>query len=450
MVTAGVYVIARSAPIFELAPAASGTVAAVGALTALWAATIAIGQSDIKRVLAYSTISQLGYMMAALGLGAFGPALFHLFTHAFFKALLFLGAGSVNHAAGTFNMRYMGGLRRHMPWTYALLLLGGLSLAGIVPLAGFWSKDEIITAAWLGGGTVEPWVAQAVFGLLVAAALLTAFYTFRMIFMTFHGEFRGGGAGEIEDAASMGTPAPTAVTDEVHLGESPLVMVGPMLVLGVAAVLAGYLANPQWVKSLLGIPGHWFSHYVESALLYGHVETAPFNWGAAGISTAVALVGIGLAYLVYTKRKPDRVQQTGDTDEERMAAGPAQAGEHDGSPTEPAHGPGPIVAAPLRPEPLARAGPVHALLYRKYFIDELYEGLLVRRVFYRYCAGLIDWLDRNLVDGVVDLSAWLTRQTGRLVTQVQTGQVQLYGAVIVLGVVLIMVGYLAFGTGIGE
>ncbi len=450
MVAAGVFLVARFFPLFQEARDAMMVVALVGGFTAFAAATLGLVMDDIKRVMAYSTISQLGYMMAALGLGAFGPALFHLFTHAFFKALLFLGAGSVNHAAGTFNMRYMGGLRRHMPWTYALLLLGGLSLAGIVPLAGFWSKDEIITAAWLGGGMVEPWVAQAVFGLLVAAALLTAFYTFRMIFMTFHGEFRGGGAKEIEDAANEGNPAPNAVTDEVHLGESPLVMVAPMLALGIAAVVAGYLANPQWVKSLMGIPGHWFSHYVESALLYGHAETAPFNWAAAGISTAVALVGIGLAFLVYAQRRPDRVRQAGDADDESLAAEPAVEHEHEGSAAETAHGPGPIVAAPLGPEPLARGGPFHTLLYRKYFIDELYEGLVVRRVFYRFFAGLIDWLDRNLVDSTVDLSAWLTRQTGRLVAQVQTGQVQLYGAVIVLGAVLIVVGYLAFGTGIGE
>ena len=166
------------------------------------------------------------------GLGRLRPALFHLFTHAFFKALRFLGAGSVSHATGTFNMRYMGGMRRHMPWTYVLLLVGGLSLVGIVPLAGFWSKDEIITAAWLGGGPVEPWVARAVFGLLAAAVLLTAFYTFRMILLTFHGEFRGGGAQELQDAEADGLPAPTAVSDKVHLTESPKVMVAPMLVLG--------------------------------------------------------------------------------------------------------------------------------------------------------------------------------------------------------------------------
>ncbi len=450
MVAAGVFLVARFFPLFQEARDAMMVVALVGGFTAFAAATLGLVMDDIKRVMAYSTISQLGYMMAALGLGAFGPALFHLFTHAFFKALLFLGAGSVNHATGTFNMRYMGGMRRHMPWTYALLLVGGLSLVGIVPLAGFWSKDEIITAAWLGEGPVESWVASAVFVLLVAAALLTAFYTFRMIFLTFHGDFRGGGARELHDAEAAGLPAPTAVSDEAHLAESPRVMVVPMLVLGIAAVAAGYVANPQWVKGLVGIPGHWFSYYVESALIFEQAGTAPFNWPVAIISTVVALAGIGLAWVVYAGRKS---AQAGLPDEATATAGdgePGMVGETGEHAAEPAHGHAPAAVASLRSEPLAKAGPVHTLLYRKYFIDELYEGLVVRRVFYRYFAGLTDWLDRNIVDGIVDLSAWLTRQFGRLFAQLQTGQVQFYGAVIVLGAVLILVGYLAFGAGIGE
>ncbi|MDE2939284.1 MAG: NADH-quinone oxidoreductase subunit L [Chloroflexota bacterium] len=445
MVAAGVFLVARFFPLFQEAREAMMVVALLGGFTAFAAATLGLVMDDIKRVMAYSTISQLGYMMAALGLGAFGPALFHLFTHAFFKALLFLGAGSVNHATGTFNMRYMGGMRRYMPWTYVLLLVGGLSLVGIVPLAGFWSKDEIITAAWLGEGPVEPWVALAVFVLLIAAALLTAFYTFRMISLTFHGEFRGGGAQELQDAEAEGLPAPTAVTGEVHLAESPKVMVAPMLVLAIAAALVGYLANPQWVKDLLGIPGHWFSYYVESALVFGHAETAPFNWPVAAISTGVAIVGIVLASLVYLQRRP-----ASDTGEVMEPATSAEQDETHGSAGETVPGHKHVAVAPLRSEPLAKAGPVHALLCRKYFIDELYEGLVVRRVFYRFFAGLVDWLDRNLVDGIVDLSAWMTRQIGRLFAQVQTGQVQFYGAVIVLGAVLILVGYLAFGAGMGE
>ena len=450
MVAAGVFLVARFFPLFQESQQALMVVALVGGFTALGAATLGLVMDDIKRVMAYSTVSQLGYMMAALGLGAFGPALFHLFTHAFFKALLFLGAGSVNHATGTFNMRYMGGLRKSMPWTYALLLVGGLSLVGVVPLAGFWSKDEIITAAWLGGGLVEPWVAQAVFAMLVATALLTAFYTFRMMFLTFHGEFRGGGARELQDAEQAGQPAPTAVSNQVHLAESPAVMVAPMLVLGIAAVVTGYLVNPQWIKDLAGIPGHWFSLYVESAILFGHPETPAFNWAVAGISTVVALAGIFLAYLLYGRTTARRAQQV---DGEGAPEAPEDVDATiEGGPAvpEPHHAQGAIPVVGQRSEPLERTGPVYLVLSRKYFVDELYEGLVVRRIFYRYFAGLTDWLDRNLVDGLVELTAWLTRQTGRLVAQLQTGQVQFYGAVLVLGAVLILVGYLAFGAGLGE
>ena len=177
MVAAGVFLIARFYPLFQQSGDALTVVALIGAFTAFMAATMALVMNDIKRVLAYSTISQLGYMMAALGVGAYGAAVFHLFTHAFFKALLFLGAGSVNHATGTFDMRYMGGLGRHMPLTYLLMLIGGLSLVGIIPLAGFWSKDEILLGAWDGSGLVDDRVSRLAFAFLIAAVLLTAFYT---------------------------------------------------------------------------------------------------------------------------------------------------------------------------------------------------------------------------------------------------------------------------------
>ena len=411
MVAAGVFLVARFYPLFQESREALTVVALIGGFTAFMAATLGLVMNDIKRVMAYSTVSQLGYMMAALGMGAFGPALFHLFTHAFFKALLFLGAGSVNHASGTFNMRYMGGLRRDMPWTYALTLVGGLSLVGIIPLAGFWSKDEILTGVWLSGGPVNLEIGRLVFGLLLAGVLLTAFYTFRMIFLTFHGRFRGGGEQEIADAALRRQPPPPSVSPEVHRGESPWTMVGPMLALGIAAVIAGYLANPQWVDLIL-IPKHWFSHYIESAVLFGHPETPPFNFALALLSTVVAGVGIGLAWVLY-HYGPNRSRQD------------------------------------LRlEEPLTRGRQLHTLLYRKYFADELYEDWLVRRGFYRCLAGAVDWIDRNGVDRLVDFTAGVFRNAGRPLAQLQTGQVQLYGAVIVLGGVLILVGYLIFGAGL--
>jgi len=173
MVAAGVFLVARFFPLFQASPEAMSAVAIIGAFTAFFAATMGLVMNDIKRVMAYSTISQLGYMMAALGVGAYGAAIFHLFNHAFFKALLFLGAGSVNHATGTFDMRYMGGLRRYMPLTYATTLIAALSLVGIFPLSGFWSKDEILLAAWRGGSPVS----VVTFWLLMVSVFLTALYS---------------------------------------------------------------------------------------------------------------------------------------------------------------------------------------------------------------------------------------------------------------------------------
>ncbi|MDE2969616.1 MAG: NADH-quinone oxidoreductase subunit L, partial [Chloroflexota bacterium] len=229
MVAAGVFLVARMFPVFEASDAAMNLVAVTGGVTAVLAATMAVTANDIKRVVAYSTISQLGYMMLALGVGAYGAAMFHLFNHAFFKALLFLGSGSVNHAAGTFDMRYMGGLRRVQPWTYALFLVGALSLAGVFPLAGFWSKDEILAEAFHEGSGV----ALLVFLLALAAAFMTAFYIFRALFMTFHGTYRGGVARKADDAANPDNET-TLAADEAekiaaddthHAGESPVSMV---------------------------------------------------------------------------------------------------------------------------------------------------------------------------------------------------------------------------------
>ena len=188
MVAAGVFLVARMFPLFEHSLEALTTVAIIGGFTAIFAATMGLVMNDIKRVLAYSTISQLGYMMLGLGVGGVAIGMFHLFTHAFFKALLFMGSGSVNHATGTFDMRLMGGLRKVMPWTYATFLIGSLSLAGIWPLAGFWSKDEILISA-LENQPILFWLA-------IITVFMTAFYMFRAIFMTFHGEYRGGATGE--------------------------------------------------------------------------------------------------------------------------------------------------------------------------------------------------------------------------------------------------------------
>ncbi len=381
MVAAGVFLVARFFDVFAASPAAMDTVAIIGGFTAIFAASMGLVANDIKRVLAYSTISQLGYMMLALGVGAYGPAVFHLFTHAFFKALLFLGSGNVNHATGTFDMRYMGGLRRAMPITYWSFLVGGLSLAGVFPLAGFWSKDEILAHAW-GGDAVS----QVVFWLALAVVFMTAFYMFRAVFMTFEGEFRGGAARDPE-AQENG--------HGVRLAESPRVMVVPVGILAVAAVVAGFVANS--VTDLGVIPIHWLSHFL-------HADVQAFNIPLAAVSSAVAVSGIGLAYLMYMYR-PDA-------------------------------------------SPFAAASrwvrPVHAILVNKYYLDFLYERVLVRTWFYMRLANVLDWSDKSIVDGAVRMVDKLGRSAGKALALPQTGQLQGYGMAISVGIIIIFGVYLAW------
>ena len=378
MVAAGVFLVARFFPLFEQSTVALNTVAIIGGVTAVFAASMGLVMNDIKRVLAYSTISQLGYMMLALGTGAYAAAIFHLFTHGFFKALLFLGSGSVSHATGTFDMRFMGGLRRHMPWTYTTFLIGALSLAGVFPLAGFWSKDEILAHAWEGRTAVS----QLVFWLALVAVFMTAFYMFRALFMTFEGEFKGGADAE---------PGSDEQARGVHLAESPGVMVGPLVILAGASVLAGFLVNPP--LDLGVIPGHWLSSFL-------HSEAESFNLGVAVLSTVVAFAGIALAYLMYWSGRVSPVR----------------------------------VAERLRT--------AHDLLYRKYYFDEAYERILIAGVFYGAVARSVDWADRSIVDGLVRNIDKVGRNAGRAMAQVQAGQLQTYGLAISLGVLAILGVYL--------
>ena len=383
MVAAGVFLVARFFPIFELSLNAMNAVAIIGGITAIFAASMGLVMNDIKRVLAYSTVSQLGYMMLALGVGAYGAAIFHLFTHAFFKALLFLGSGSVNHATGTFDMRYMGGLRKVMPWTYATFLIGSLSLAGIFPLAGFWSKDEILTHSFTNGDPVS----ITVFALALIAAFMTAFYMFRAVFMTFEGEYNGGAAND-PDAHPHGEP---------HLAESPKPMVWPLAILAVPAIGAGILVNP--VIDLGVIPSHWLAHFLDyNPAVY--VKAESFNIVIAAISSAVAVLGIALAYLIYGRRA-------------------------------------------ISAETLGNAlRPVHTLLYRKYYMDELYETLIVKRLFYGWLAYGLDWVDRSVVDKIVYFCGWLGANTGTAIRQTQTGQLQAYAMGISVGILIIFAFFL--------
>jgi NADH-quinone oxidoreductase subunit L len=372
MVAAGVYLVARMYPVFQVSNTALHTVAYIGAFTAIMAASMGIVMTDIKRVLAYSTISQLGYMMLALGTGGYVAAIFHLFTHAFFKALLFLGSGSVNHATGTFDMRKMGGLRKHMPITFATFLIGGLSLSGIVPFAGFWSKDEVLGAAWADNKFL--WL------LAMAVVFMTAFYTFRAIFLTFEGQYKGG------EPPEHGSHDAHAATPH----ESPFVMALPLLILAVPAALAGFVNFPNNATEGL-------AHLLEGALPPSSAEALHhegFNFGLAALSTLLALAGIALAYAVYQARV--------------------------------------ITSNSLQ----KIFGPLHTLVSRKYYMDELYEDVVIRRGLYGTVTFAGQWFDTNVVDRAVNGSGWVAKKTGDALRWVQSGSVQAYGSVGFAGLLL--------------
>jgi len=381
MVAAGVYLVARMFPVFHASPDAMDVVGAIGGVTAITAALLAIVMTDIKRVLAYSTISQLGYMMFALGIGAYVAAIFHLFAHAFFKALLFLASGSVNHATNTFDMRLMGGLRKTMPVTFATFVVGALSLSGVFPLAGFWSKDEILADAW--------GQEKYLFYIGIVTAGITAFYMFRAVFMTFGGEYRGGAPAEA--AVAHGDGGPTAAHHAAGPHESPRVMTGPLVVLGVMAVIAGVF-NLPW--SFLGLD-HEIEHLLVGALPdEGLVEPGGFRFGVAAASTAVALGGIGLAYVIYSAQ---------------------------------------VVSSAT----LARLfRPAHRLLENKYYADYLYEQVIVGFLFYRVIGGVLSAFDSIVVDGAVNGVGRGARTAAGVLRYVQSGQFQTYGAVAFSGLVV--------------
>jgi NADH-quinone oxidoreductase subunit L len=372
MVAAGVYLVARFFPVFAESENAIATVAAVGAITSIIAALLGIVATDIKRVMAYSTISQLGYMMMGLGVGGIAAAIFHLFTHAFFKALLFLGAGSVNHATGTFDMRRMGGLRKYMPVTFATVLIASLALVGLFPLAGFWSKDEILADAWED----RPWV----FFVALAGVFLTALYVGRMLFMTFGGEYRGGEAAE-HGGHGHGKP---------H--ESPWVMTGPLCILAVLAAGAGFANINDDIAVLLA---GWLPEETHEL-----VTESEFKLWIALASSAAGVAGLGAAWLAYGVRavKPETVRSL--------------------------------------------AGPLPAVLENKYFLDRLYEDVIVKGIVMGGIAWLLSAWDRYVIDGVVNGVAGLTRWTSGQLRFAQTGQAQVYATVFVLGVVGAVAGIL--------
>jgi NADH-quinone oxidoreductase subunit L len=400
MVAAGVFLVARFFPVFVVSADAMRVVALIGGFTAIFAASMALVMYDIKRVVAYSTISQLGYMMLALGLGGYAVAIFHLFTHAFFKALLFLGAGSVNHSTGTFDMRYMGGLRRYQPWTYRAFLIGAFSLAGIFPFSGFWSKDEILVTAWMQDGLME----KTLFVVAALTVFMTAFYIFRVVFMTFHGNFRGGVDEEIRQTESLGgdqrVPAAKAQSG-VHPHESPVSMVMPMLLLATLSIGIGFVTNAP--SAVLSLPKHWMANLLGASLVPSgiHPVSPEIDVVIAIIGLGLALAGIGIAWFLYGR--------------ESQAAG--------------------RIGLPV----------VHRLLTKKYYLDTLYEDALTANVFYAKLCAMVDWFDRNVLDEFVEKTGWLTKNIGRAIVLLQTGQLQAYGMAMVIGVGAIVFVYYIWG-----
>jgi NADH-quinone oxidoreductase subunit L len=407
MVTAGVYMVARSNFIYQLAPVVMAIIAVVGAVTAFFAASIGLLQYDIKKVLAYSTVSQLGYMFLALGVGAFSAGIFHLMTHAFFKALLFLGSGSVIHAMHhEQDMRKMGALRKKIPWTFWTMTIGTLAIAGTPGLAGFFSKDEILWRAFSSEqGHVLLWLLGA------AVAGMTAFYMFRLWFMTFFGQSR------------------VDHHTEHHIHESPNSMIIPLVVLAVGSIVAGYIGFPAWLGG-----SDAFEHFLEPVFETLPIPHAPpvdysklAEAGMAAVSVVIALIGFSLAYSKYCKRSWEQERE------------------------------------------IRQYGPMFNVLLNKWHIDELYDALFVNRAkdsgkaLWRFDSNIVDgavngsawsalegavgssWWDRWIVDGLVRLVGGFVKTLSWPVRLIETGYVQNYALVMIFGV-LIFIGYVLWGT----
>jgi len=386
MVTAGVYMIGRNAVLFSHAPETLTIVAIIGVLTALMAGTIGLVQNDIKRVLAYSTVSQLGYMFLAMGVGAYSAGIFHLYTHAFFKALLFLGSGAVIHAlAGEQDLRRMGGLKHDLPITYWTFLIGALAIAGVPGLAGFFSKDEILYRTF-ASGHVLLWVVGLV------TSLLTAIYMFRLVFLAFHGPSRAA------SAPHAGPSHAVSGTHGAHLHDAPPAMALALVVLAVGSVFAGYAGLP----AILG-GGNWFEHFLAPSFGVHEAEAAGEH-GSEGllmlVSIAVAAIGIGVAVYFFLKN--------------RAAADRAAAS----------------------------AAGVHRLLENKYYVDEIYDAAIVQPIRIASEDGLWKVVDVRIIDGAVNGVAETVGGSGELIRRLQTGSVRTYAASLLLGVVFILGYYL--------
>lgn len=406
MVTAGVYLVARANPLFEVSPAALTTVAIVGGATALFAATIALTQLDIKRVLAYSTISQLGYMFMAEGAHNYTGGVFHLTTHAYFKALLFLGAGAVIHAlGGEQDMRQMGGLRHRLKITYWTFLIASLAISGIIPFAGFWSKDDIIGSllaqATAGGGALF----YVLWGVALLTAGLTAFYMFRLVFAVFFGSYRGlgplaHGHGEPEDVNEEEEGHHAARGGIYAIYEAPSIMTVPLVILAILSVIGGLVGS----YALFGKPGWNLFESLLSPLFTNSAWTnvtvhetslsIGLEWLSTGISLALAILGILVAWLRYRRGFVYKESKN----------------------------------------------PVYQLVLHKYYIDELCTAVIITPLLWlgRTANSL---LEGSLLDGGSRGLGWVMRGTSGGLRRLQTGYMRNYALAILFGVVLLVIYY---------
>ncbi len=427
MVTAGVYMVVRCNVLYRIGPVAMLVVAIIGGLTAFYAATIGMAQNDIKKVLAYSTVSQLGYMFLGAGVGAFVAAIFHVVTHAFFKALLFLGSGSVIHAcSGNQDMRTMGGLKKYMPTTYWTFMAATLAISGIFPFAGFFSKDEILGKAFAAGKANLNgfgWVYYILWFLGIAAAFITAFYMFRLVYMTFHGEFRG------------------TEEEKHHLHESPWTMTLPLQVLGVLSIIGGLIGIPKlmtghanwnlierFLEPVILPIGAGAAHTEAAVEVVHHTVSPGVEWLLLVISLSIAIAGILVArsfyYGAHAFEKPQRFTER------------------------------------------------HPLLYKlvlnKYYVDEIYQATVINgvvklaRILWEFDARVIDGIvngvrhvtvgtsfvsavfDLKIIDGLVNLVAAIYDRASHYFRRLQVGFAQGYAMVMVLGAVTLLAIYIIF------
>jgi NADH-quinone oxidoreductase subunit L len=408
MVTAGVYMVARSHAIFDRAPQALMVVAIIGTLTALFAATIGICQTDIKKVLAYSTISQLGYMFMACGVAAYSAGIFHLMTHAFFKGLLFLAAGSVIHAVGgEQDMRRMGGLRHHIPWTFWTMTAGTFAIAGFPPFAGFFSKDAILWRAYS-----SPYGSWVYWAIGVFTAFLTSFYMFRLWFLTFFGEYRGEVAASHGDEHShaakdsrAGAPAPHG-HGGIH--ESPKIMLVPLVILAVLSVCGGWVGIERFDK-FLSPTFHAGTTYSAEEVTAATPAPEPKEQGGSealftGISVFAAALGLFLAWLLYYRR-------------------------------------------PQLPQEIAKAlGGFYEAVVHKYYVDEIYAAVFVKPLIDGSTRVLWQGIDQGVIDATLDNSADGAREVSDAVRHMQSGNLRSYAGWIAAGAAVLIAYMIWMGT----